>query len=83
MMTKRDAEGKNKISSFHLEIDKFNGKISVNVSSVLAVEEFSTGVCILKFNKGGIRILGEGLELTVYQNKNVEISGKIRTVEFV
>ena len=83
MMTKRDAEGKNKISSFHLEIDKFGGKISVNASSVVAVEEFSVEVCILKFNKGGIRLLGEGLGLTIYQNHNIEITGKIRTVEFI
>lgn len=70
-------------SGFHIEADKVISGISVSVSSVSSIIDFTTEVAVLKMKRGKIRIVGESLSLTIYENKIVEISGKVGNIEFL
>ena len=70
-------------SPFHIEVDKVGRFISVMVSGVLGVEEFSDSEVLLCVSGMKIKMAGRGLCLTVYENKTIEIVGKIDLTEYV
>lgn len=70
-------------TGFHIEADRLMSGISVSVSSVSSIIDFTTESAVLKMKKGKIRISGECLTLTIYENKIVEISGKVGNIEFI
>lgn len=72
-----------KISGFHAEIDKVRCGISFSVSSVLSIVDFNEEEVTLKLDKGRVRVIGEMLEIAVYENRIVEIFGKIGAIEFL
>ena len=68
---------------FHVEADKIGAAISVSVTGVLSIVDFSEDSALLKMRRGKIKIVGSGLSVAVYENKIVEIIGKVSSVEFV
>ena len=85
-MTKKDKNNESinkKASPFHLEADKFVGKFTVSVSGVDVVEEFTDTKVIFKIGKAPVKIIGEKLHITVFENNTIEIGGLIRGIEFV
>jgi len=68
---------------FFLSAKSAAGKIAVNVSGVFGVSEYSTENIVLKTKKGGIRVKGNKLELTVFEEKSVLVSGSVCAVEFI
>ncbi len=70
-------------SGFHIEADKILSKTSVSVNNVLSIVDFKEDTAILKMRKGKIKISGEELSISVYENKIVEILGKVRNIEFL
>lgn len=69
-------------SRFHMEADKCAGGLSVVVGGVSSVIDFNPEIAVLKTNYNTVSILGNGLDIAVYENNTVEISGKISTLEF-
>ena len=67
---------------FHIEADRVVGGISMLISGVLGVNEFSDTSVLLKLRGMYIRINGSSLCLTVYENKTVEIVGNILLTEY-
>ena len=70
------------ISGFHVEIDKSHDGYSVVTSGVSRVAELSEDVVKLKCRKGVLTVKGCNLTLSLYENKTVEISGKLKGVDF-
>lgn len=78
-----DSRIKSLQSCFHIEVDKMMITSSVCVSNVLSIVDFREDDAILKMKKGKIKISGEALSISIYENKIVEILGKIRKIEFL
>ena len=72
-----------KIRSFHLEADKSVFGISVSISGVISILDFCEEYAVLKLRGGKIRVYGLALSISVYENKIVEINGRIGGVEFL
>ena len=70
------------LSNFHVEIDKSAGGYSVVASGVSRVLELSSELVRLRCRKALVAVRGRNLSLSLYENKTVEISGKIEGLEF-
>ena len=68
---------------FHIEVDKVSGGISVSVGLVSSVIDISRNYVVLKLKKRKIKIVGEDLSITVYENKIADISGRVCGIEFL
>jgi len=68
---------------FHIEADKSPRGISVCVNGVFAILDFTDELALLKLRRGKIKISGHSLEISVFENKTVEICGKISGMEFM
>lgn len=71
------------IGAFHIEADRIREGISVSVCGVYSVLEFTEEFCVLKIRQGRIKIAGKKLSIAVYENKTVEIFGKVGAIEFI
>ncbi len=78
-----DSRIKSLQSCFHIEVDKMMAITSVCVNNVLSIVDFGEDIAILKMRKGKIKISGESLSISIYENKIVEIFGKVRMIEFL
>lgn len=69
-------------SSFHVEIDRVGRGMALLINGVNGVAEFSSQ-CVTLLTCGMRMIIrGEGLCITVYENKSVEIVGTIGGIEY-
>ncbi len=69
-------------SDFHIEIDKNKSGLTVLVGGAFSVKEYQDTSCVLKTAMGEVKMLGKGLDIAVYENKTVEISGRVEEVCF-
>ena len=65
------------VGSFHLEVDKALKGFKVVCSGVRGVTEFTGTSVKLKLCGFSLFVFGEGLHITVFEGKTIEISGKI------
>lgn len=68
---------------FHMEADRISEGISVSVCGVFSILDFNTELAVLKLRHGKIKVRGIGLSIAVYENRTVEIFGKVEALEFV
>ena len=68
---------------FHLEIDKLGNSLSVSIMGVISILAFDEGSALVKTRRGRVKVTGESLSVAVYENKTVEIFGKVGAVEFI
>jgi len=80
---KRDIRSGALPSGFHIEVDKILSNVAVSVNNVFSIVDFRDDAAILKMRKGKIKISGDGLSISIYENKIVEIIGKVRNIEFL
>ena len=74
---------KKSLPSFDLTAASGGGTAEVRVSRVKGIEEYSTECILLKMQKGAVRVKGLSLELTVFEDKNVLVKGRVLCIEFV
>ena len=75
----RDIEAR----GFHIEVDGVNRGISVSVGGVLSILDFTEEAAVVKIRRGRLKIVGSELAVSVYENKTVEISGRLCRIEFL
>ncbi len=68
---------------FHLEVDRAGALLAVCIANVTAVTDFDSENALLMSNRKKIRIYGHELSVSFYENKTVEILGKIGGIEFL
>lgn len=68
--------------SFNLEAGRVGRGISIALSGVIGISDYSEGEIILKTHGGKIKILGQGLMLSIYEDKTAEIVGRIEEICF-
>ncbi len=76
----RANESKALISRFHLEMERCAGGFSLQVGGVLRIAEYTPTAVRLMCDKFSLSVMGEALSVSLYENKTVEISGKITGV---
>ena len=69
-------------SDFHVEIDKSSGGLKLVVSGVKRISELSDKSLSLISSGVCLRIKGARISLSLYEDKTVEISGKLEVIEF-
>ena len=70
------------LSSFHLEADRSTKGMSVILSGVIGISDFSDSSIHLLSHGGRIIVNGKKLFICVYENNTVEIGGKVEGVIF-
>ena len=70
------------LSSFHLEADRSTKGMSVILSGVIGISDFSDSSINLLSHGGRIVVNGQKLFICVYENNSVEIVGKVEGVVF-
>ena len=68
---------------FHIEADRLPTGVSVSIMGVLSIVDFNETSAVMKMRRGKIKIRGTGLSVAVYENRTVEIYGKVGAVEFL
>ena len=71
------------VSPCHISATRAREGISVSVYGVSSILEFSEESVLLDVSFSQLKICGERLNLTVYEEGRVEIVGKIRSTEFL
>ena len=70
------------LSSFHLEADRSRQGLSVVLSGIIGISDFSDNFINLKGHGGRISVRGKRLFISVYENKSVEIVGRVEEIVF-
>ena len=68
--------------AFHIEIDKTDKGMSVIINGAESIIDYTENKVTLKIGKGNMIIDGVGLTLALYENKTIEIIGKIGEIRF-
>ena len=71
------------VSPFHLELDKRGKRVRCTVSGIISVSDLLDNLVILVTHSGRVMIRGEGIVMSVYNDRIVELSGIISGVEFL
>ena len=87
-MTERDKKTEPKRNkelpsrAFHLEACRSAKGMSVIISGVVAISDFTDSEVTLKSHGGRVTLLGKRLSVTVYEGGAVEIVGKTEDIRF-
>lgn len=68
---------------FRCEFDGGKGGMSSMLYGIISIKDFSGEEVLMRAAGFLIKISGVGLTLSVYENKSVEIYGKILNTEFI
>jgi len=71
------------LSPFHIELDKTARGFSLSCSGVKGISEFSDTKIRIRLSSFSVDVFGEGLYMTVFEGRCVEIIGKFLEMRFV
>ncbi len=66
-----------------LEGERIGKTLSIVVSGVLSVKDFSDTAAVLLIPSGELKIEGKSLSITVFENRSIMIKGKIGGIMFL
>ncbi len=72
----------NSLSSFHLEADRSSKGMSLMLSGIIGISDFSDSFILMLSHGGRILVNGKNLFIGVYENNTVEIQGKVEGIVF-
>lgn len=70
-------------SPFHIEADRNSAGLSVFVSGIVGITDFTDLSVTLKSHSGKVCISGKRLSVCVYEGNTVEVSGRVEDIRFV
>ena len=70
------------LSAFHLEANRNAGGMSVILSGIIGISDFSDSSIELLSHGGRIFVTGKQLFISVYENNTLEIVGRIGEITF-
>ncbi|MBR4836727.1 MAG: YabP/YqfC family sporulation protein [Clostridia bacterium] len=65
-----------------MEASRIGGGISIALSGVIGISDYSESEILLKSHGGKIRICGKRLMLSIYEDNTAEIVGRIEEIGF-
>lgn len=68
---------------FFLNAERTGGGVRITVGAIIAVKEITESEILLISHGARVRVIGEKLELSVFEERAVEVNGKIREVVFL
>ena len=68
--------------SFHLEASRAGRGMSVIISGIIGISDFSETSVSLKTHTGCITVGGERISISAYEGGAVEIVGKVEEIKF-
>lgn len=70
------------ISKFRLEAERCSGGIQIRIAGIIGLNSFSNE-CV-EINNHGCRVLinGKSLDVTLFENNQIEIRGKVEEIGF-
>ena len=71
-----------KMPEFHIDIDKSGRALSFFCSAVKVISELSDEKIVLRLASFSVSVFGEKLNISVFENRAVQINGKILEVKF-
>ena len=81
-MTEEKSIKPSKPPSFSLEASRVGRGISIVLSGVIGISDYSESEILLKSHGGKIRICGKRLLLSIYEDNTAEIVGRIEEIGF-
>ena len=81
MIKKKREEGTPR-GDFYLSCERSLGGLSLLVGGIIGVSELDDGRTELLSHSGRITVSGRGLKLTIFENKSIEIKGRIEGINF-
>lgn len=70
-------------SPFHIEADRSPAGLSVFVSGIIGITDFTDESVTLKTHSGRVCISGKRLNVCVYEGNTVEISGRVEDIGLI
>ena len=71
------------LKSFRLEANRSNKGMSILLSGIIGVSDFSDRSILLLSHGGRINVLGESLFIDLFENNTVEIVGRVSEIVFI
>ena len=81
-MIKKKRENATPGGGFYLSCERAVGGLSLLVGGIIGVSELDDGRTELLSHSGRVIVSGHGLKLTVFENKSIEINGRIEGINF-
>ncbi len=82
-MIKTKKEEKKMPIGFYLSCERTAGGMSIIVGGIMSVTDFSEETVSLAGHTGRICVNGKRLSISVFENKNVEIKGRVEEIKFI
>ena len=70
-------------SKFRLEAQRSRGGMSLVFSGIIGVEGFTKEHVRMKSHGAVVELRGKKLEITVFENNDVEVWGKVEGIDFI
>ena len=70
------------LSSFHMEADRSSGGMTLVLSGIIGISDFSDSYIHLLSHSARINVKGSSLFIRVYENSRIEIVGRIEGIVF-
>lgn len=67
---------------FYLSCERTADGMSIIVGGIISVTDFSDEAVKLASHTGRVAVSGNGLSISVFENKNVEIKGRVKEIKF-
>lgn len=81
-MTEKKYINPSRPPSFSLEASRVGRGVSLAISGVIGISDYSESEILLKSHGGKIRVFGQRLMLSIYEDKTAEIVGRIEEISF-
>ena len=70
------------LSSFHIEANRSTKGLSIVLSGIIGISDFSDIYICFKSHGGRIKVMGKNLFLNVYEGGSAEVVGRIEEIMF-
>ena len=70
------------LSTFRIEGERCSRGICMRFSGTIGINEFSEELIELKNHGGRVTVKGKRLKAVIFENRQVEVNGRIEAVEF-
>ena len=69
------------LPKFHIDADAFGNSMTVTVSGIVGITEFSDGEVRLITSRERITVRGSSINLRIFEGNTVEIRGNVLSIE--